>query len=92
MINTDLKDIDGEGYELETYRIAWLAELGWCDGNGFGLWETTKESHQFSTKSEAEEFLKNNPDIHETKWGLRPKYDYGICRVRREMQRTINES
>ena len=31
--------IDGDGYEIVFYRVAWYAETGFVDGNGIGRWE-----------------------------------------------------
>ena len=83
--------IDSDGYEIETYRVIYYAELGWIDGGGIGYWMETKESHPFTTKADAEKFLANHPDTEIVKFGggfseLRPTYSMGKCRVDRRLE------
>ena len=74
--------------EVRTVEIKWYVETGWCDGGGIGRWSGTKESVACDTKEEAEALRDDwlaSGKLDKMHWGeLRPKFSYGMFRIRRE--------
>ncbi len=72
-------------YRQQVKKI--FVELGWCDGNGIGLWEGSKESVLVYSKEEADAVVKSwleSGKITEKRGYLAPTYDYGLFRIREE--------
>lgn len=74
--------------EYRTQRRRWFVELGYCDGNGMGTWEHTKESHEVVSQDEARALERKwlaDGALIVMRWGeLRPTYPYGVFRIRSE--------
>jgi hypothetical protein len=73
--------------EIRTVKITWHVETGYCDGGGIGLWDETVESIPFDTEEDAKALLDkwvSSGKLERTHWGeLRPKFGYGLFRIRR---------
>lgn len=73
--------------EVRTVKITWNVETGYCDFGGIGRWESTKESVECDTITEAE-VLRNEwvaqGKLEVMHWGeFRPTFDFGLFRIRR---------